>query len=557
MSSSPEGRPEGSPESVPGGPRERGTDAPTSSDGADAVDASAATGEDPGGNGDAAGVEAPHVRRPGRLWAPIVRSSAFVRKELVEILRQPRLLALLVLGPFGLLVLFGAGYSSSDITLRAVFVGEPGSAFEEILSQQGEELSEFIDSRGYVNTDEEGLQALRDGEVDVVVFFPDDPVGTILGGERAEIQIFHDEVDPLRQTVIWAATRLAVGEVNSAVLSSLVSTAQSELAPATALVDELDELAPEFQRAEGDPVARRELGARVGELLDELTLILDSSLIIFERLDTDEETAARLDAASSTARELRDRAADVGTDEELGALAVDARRLVSDFQDVVELDPDLIVQPFEGSTWTVVPRVITPTDYFTPSALALLLQHLGVTFAALSLVRDRSTGLIELLRSGPLSPTEIIIGKAIAYLVLGGVVAAALLSAAIWLLGVPMVGDVGWLVAIVGGVVLASISLGMVLSTASGTESQAVQFAMLSLLAGLFFSGFVLSIDDLIFPVNLIPWLLPVTYAIRSFQDVMFRGVAPQATDLVGLTMLVLVYGVGAIMVLRRTLKIS
>ena len=71
---------------------------------------------------------------------------------------------------------------------------------------------------------------------------------------------------------------------------------------------------------------------------------------------------------------------------------------------------------------------------------------------------------------------------------------------------------------------LASLSLGMVLSSISQTESQAVQFAMLTLLAGMFFSGFVLGLDNLTYPVKLISWTLPVTYGIRSFQTVMLLG---------------------------------
>ena len=50
------------------------------------------------------------------------------------------------------------------------------------------------------------------------------------------------------------------------------------------------------------------------------------------------------------------------------------------------------------------------------------------------------------------------------------------------------------------GVLLASLSLGMVLSSISSTESQAVQFAMLTLLAGMFFSGFILGLDNLDVP---------------------------------------------------------
>ena len=51
--------------------------------------------------------------------------------------------------------------------------------------------------------------------------------------------------------------------------------------------------------------------------------------------------------------------------------------------------------------------------------MALLLQHLALTFAALSLVRDRELGLFELLRVGPLSSFEILVGKTIAYLLVG------------------------------------------------------------------------------------------------------------------------------------------
>ena len=46
------------------------------------------------------------VRGP---WAAVIQCSAFVRKELAEIVRQPRLILLLIFGPFALLMLFGVG----------------------------------------------------------------------------------------------------------------------------------------------------------------------------------------------------------------------------------------------------------------------------------------------------------------------------------------------------------------------------------------------------------------------------------------------------------------
>ena len=62
-------------------------------------------------------IVAARVRRAHGPWRWLIRSQTFVRKELAEILRQPRLLALLVIGPFALLLLFGTGVSQETIRL--------------------------------------------------------------------------------------------------------------------------------------------------------------------------------------------------------------------------------------------------------------------------------------------------------------------------------------------------------------------------------------------------------------------------------------------------------
>jgi ABC-2 type transport system permease protein len=104
-------------------------------------------------------------------------------------------------------------------------------------------------------------------------------------------------------------------------------------------------------------------------------------------------------------------------------------------------------------------------------------------------------------------------------------------------------------------VLLASLAMGTIISLLSRTETQAVQWAMLTLLAGLFFSGFVLSLDGMTFPVKAIAYVLPVTYGIRILQDVMLRGASPDVEDLLGVGALVVAYGAIAILLLRRQLR--
>ncbi len=496
------------------------------------------------------------LRRAHGPWRWLIRSQTFVRKELAEILRQPRLLALLVAGPFVLLLLFGAGFSQDAIRLRTVFVGQDGSIYEEMLETSSEQLDEFVDSQGFVNDKDAALRTLDDGDTDLVVVFPDDPLESVLAGESATIEVFNRELDPIQQTAIGIAARMAVQEVNATILSTIASEAQTRVAPAATITNELVSVAADInERDPADPAITDLLGTVEGQL-DDLDSVIDGSINLLGRLAPDAADTTGLLDARATVEQLRDQVAS-GETFDSAAFYDDATTLSETVSQVTAIDPAVLVRPFTVDTSSVIDADIDPTDYFTPAALALLLQHLALTFAALSLVRDRSTGLFELLRIGPLSSTQILLGKCAAYLLVGSAVAAALTASAVFWLGVPFSGEVAWFAVMVVGVILASLSLGMVLSAISQTESQAVQFAMLTLLAALFFSGFVLGLDNLTYPVKLISWTLPVTYGIRSFQTVMLLGEMPSTEDIVGLSALIVVYGSIAVLALRRSLRSS
>jgi ABC-2 type transport system permease protein len=491
------------------------------------------------------------VVRP--IWAVVIRSFAFLRKEVVEILRQPRLVVLLVVGPFALLVLFGSGYSETAITKRAIFVGPAGSIYDEVLVTYEEDLADLIDSQGMVATEAEGVAELDAGRADLVVVFPADPAREVMAGERAVIRLIHNEIDPIQEGAVEIAARLAIQEVNATVLTTLAAGAQGSMPDSATMRERLVALSRELA---DDPVQTRDA------LVTQLGLVEDAlsgSSTVFDRLELgDDQRGEALATVRADTLAVADRLqtiSDETTDAELAEFADDVASLTSALDDVVILDPEVLIRPFQSVTDNRIEGRVNPTEYFTPASLALLLQHLALTFAALSLVRDRRTGLFELMRVGPLSSIEIIIGKFFAYLLVGTVVGAALMAASVYGLSVPLAGSVAWVAFTVVGLLLASLALGMALAIVAHTESQAVQYAMLVLLAGLFFSGFILPIDGLSPPVRIISWLLPVTYGIASFQDVMLRGLAPDVWVVVGLAALVVGYGAIAIVGLRRQLR--
>jgi len=71
------------------------------------------------------------------------------------------------------------------------------------------------------------------------------------------------------------------------------------------------------------------------------------------------------------------------------------------------------------------------------------------------------------------------------------------------------------------------MGIGFAISIISETDSQAVQYSMIILLASVFFSGFIMSLDMLWVPVRVISWLLPTTYGTLLLRDIALRGIDP------------------------------
>jgi ABC-2 type transport system permease protein len=197
--------------------------------------------------------------------------------------------------------------------------------------------------------------------------------------------------------------------------------------------------------------------------------------------------------------------------------------------DADNIPPDVVAAPTRAELDNTAPSEPHVLAYFGPAVLALILQHLAVTLVALALVRERTSGVIEVFRVAPVNAWEVIAGKVFAYVLIGGMIAAITVALLVGVIRVPMLGDPTVLAATLGLLLLASLGIGLLIAVISDSERQAVQLSLLLLLASVFFSGFVLAISEFSEPVRAAAFLLPVTSAIGLLQDIMLRGVASQA----------------------------
>ncbi|HEX5809137.1 MAG TPA: ABC transporter permease, partial [Anaerolineales bacterium] len=310
--------------------------------------------------------------------------------------------------------------------------------------------------------------------------------------------IYHNEVDPFQIGYIQSAARIYVDDVNRSLLQTLTEQGQQD---AGGVQDSLENAITKTQAIKqalppGDPNT-----TEINELETDLTTAHDQ----------------------------------LATFRSIGS--------------------SVLVNPFEAETTSLSNIMFSPTEFFAPAVIVLLLQHLSITFASLSIVRERRSGIIELFRVAPISAFETLVGKFLSYLTFEILLAAVITTLAVLLLKVPMFGNWWSYAAAVVVLLFTSLGVGFLISLISETDTQAVQYSMLLLLASIFFSGFFLDLRLMWEPMKILAWSLPATYGIRMLQDIMLRGAAAPALLLQGL----LLIGIGMFIVnwliLRRRME--
>jgi ABC-2 type transport system permease protein len=192
--------------------------------------------------------------------------------------------------------------------------------------------------------------------------------------------------------------------------------------------------------------------------------------------------------------------------------------------DALRIPASVVAEPTRSELTNLSPTAPAVTAFYGPAVLALVLQHLALTMVGLSLVRERTTGLIELFRVAPVSALEVVLGKVLGFGAFGAVIGVASLAFLVFGLGVPVLGSPWQLAGVLGLLLLSSLGLGLVVGLVSDSERQAVQLSLLVLLASVFFAGFILPLRQFSGPVAAIANVLPVTHGIQLVRDVMLQG---------------------------------
>ena len=177
--------------------------------------------------------------------------------------------------------------------------------------------------------------------------------------------------------------------------------------------------------------------------------------------------------------------------------------------------------------------------YIVPGIVGVLLSLTLVLITSMAVVRERERGTLEQLIVTPIDKTSLMLGKILPFLLIGYVQITVILVLGRLLFHVPMLGSIPLLYLLSLAFIVASLALGLLMSTLVRSQVQAMQLSFLFLLPNILLSGFM-------FPRQAMPdlaqWIgaaLPLTYFLTILRGVLLKGTGiaelwPEALALVG-----------------------
>lgn len=506
----------------------------------------------------------------------IIRTSSFFSKELLEILRQPRLLFALVLGPFLILALFGVGYRNEARVLRTVFVvPKDQPQITQQVQQYATSLGPQLDFRGTVTIEGQALAQLATNQVDAVVVVPSNIDQQIRNNQQPVVKLYHREIDPFQVSYVKYVAQIYVDELNRRMLTQMASQAQQDSASIQQDLQtaKVGAHAMRLAYASGNGAQAQQSQSQVTHSMDAVSLGLSAGLGLLQGVES-MNVPSKDPASGSTSAQMLGTLKDIQTnnsslqntptnqsnysaqEQKAAKIENDLNTLDTQLADFRKIDPRILVSPFTAQAISINNLTLTSSDFFAPGVIALLLQHLLITFAALSIVRERTLGTMELFRVAPVTSFETLLGKYLSYMVIGALLAAGITALVVLVLHVPLLGSLQNLALVLLALMFASLGIGFFISLVSETTSQAVQYSMLLLLFSIFFSGFFLDLRLMLDQVRVLAYILPVTYGMQMLQEIMFRANPINLIMMAGLLGIGVVFFIISWLLLNRQMRL-
>lgn len=162
---------------------------------------------------------------------------------------------------------------------------------------------------------------------------------------------------------------------------------------------------------------------------------------------------------------------------------------------------------------------------FIPGVIALVLMIICVTLTSVSIVKEKEMGTMEILLVSPFKPIYVILSKAVPYLALSLINLVVILLLSVYVMNVPIRGNVFLLFAECTLFVISALSFGLLVSSFTNSQQAAMLISMMGMmLPTILFTGFIFPLENMPLPLQVISNIIPSKWFYIIVKAVMLKG---------------------------------
>lgn len=164
-------------------------------------------------------------------------------------------------------------------------------------------------------------------------------------------------------------------------------------------------------------------------------------------------------------------------------------------------------------------------NYFVPGVIALMITLLTLLLTSMAIVREKEIGTMEQIMVTPIRPVEFILGKTVPFALISFVVLTLVTLVGVVWFQIPVRGSFGLLVFATSVYLMTTLGVGLLISTLSQTQQQAMMSTFFFFMPAVLLSGFMFPIANMPLPVQWLTFFNPMRYVMVILRGIFLKGV--------------------------------
>jgi ABC-2 type transport system permease protein len=240
-----------------------------------------------------------------------------------------------------------------------------------------------------------------------------------------------------------------------------------------------------------------------------------------------------------------------GSDATVGSTALATARLIGQSHSIKVLSEQAarlgragaVQPPLEVRTQVWYNPDLRSAYFMIPGVIGMVLYAIMAMLTATAVVRERERGTIEQLIVTPIRSWELIVGKVTPYVILGFFDLFEVLLIGHYWFGVPVRSNILLVVGTAGLLLLSSLGIGLLASTIANTQQEALLTVFVTILPGVFISGFLFPLEAMPRFLQIVSYAIPLRYYLVIVRSLLLKGVgfAALQTEIISLAIFGLV----------------